>query len=116
MTKESSDSAFSWVFNGLKATQEKQYETAIECFKKAIDIEPEGAYGYYYLGKTYALLNEYQAAINNFERAISYKPDYAAAWIEMGLAYHNIGKQPKAIECIAKGNEFASMREKKPAK
>ncbi|MHA1265404.1 MAG: tetratricopeptide repeat protein [Candidatus Helarchaeota archaeon] len=110
---EPKDTAFNWVFQGLKAMQEKEYDKSIDFFKKAIELEPESAYGYYYLGKAYALINEYQAAIDNFETAISYKPDYAAAWIEMGLAYHYIGKEPKAKECIEKGNQFASTREKK---
>ena len=107
-------SAFKIVWDGLNAYESGDYEAAIEYFQKAIAIEPDAAYGYHYLGRAYIKQKKYEKAIDNFEDAIKIKPDYAEAWLQMGLAYLGLGKEPKAAECIKRGNQFASTKEKKP--
>ena len=117
MTKEEVEkTAFKWVFDGLNASQQGDLKKAIECFEKAIELEPKSSFGYFYLGMAFHDTKEYTKAIDNFENAITLKPDYAESWMQMGLSYLAIGKDAKAQECIEKGTEFASVREHKPVR
>ncbi|NVM31995.1 MAG: tetratricopeptide repeat protein, partial [Candidatus Helarchaeota archaeon] len=58
------NSAFKWVWDGLNAKKKGDYPKAIECFDKAIELEPKSAFGYYYLGMAYYEQNDYKNAID----------------------------------------------------
>ena len=65
---------------GNKEKSSDKYKKALEAQKKAIDLDPDYAEVYMYLGQTYALLERYSESRNALTRAIEIEPDYAMAY------------------------------------
>ena len=62
---------------------EKQYDLAIESYKKATEIDPNYATAWFFMGYTYLDKNDYHLALQNLEKAIDINP--------------NLGKEIKSI-------------------
>lgn len=62
---------------GLDALNEGNYELAINCFRKIIDIQPNYEHGgcYYHLACLYEDIGELSLAKNSYEKALEYMPD-----------------------------------------
>lgn len=58
---------------------------AIECYQRAIQLNPEFFEAYHNLGLVYLQQQQWPQAIEVFERALALKPDYAAS-------HHGLGK------------------------
>ncbi|MCK9267865.1 MAG: tetratricopeptide repeat protein, partial [Alkaliphilus sp.] len=88
----SSETAESWHYKGMALFQEGKYTEAIECFDKAIAIDPN--YTSVWNTKGWALkeLERYSEAIECFDKAISLDPNLIAPWNGKGLALANQGK------------------------
>jgi tetratricopeptide (TPR) repeat protein len=76
---------------------------AIEQYKQALQIKPDYAEPYNYLGVAHwnialAGQGKLDVAVENFERALQIKPDYAEAHNNLGLALAGQGKLDKAVE------------------
>ena len=74
-----------------KATTEnlkqKEYESAIEHYTKAIELKSDLTGAYMNRGDVYAEKSDFDSAIKDYNMAIKHKPDYAAAYNNRGLAY-----------------------------
>ncbi len=75
----------------------KEYKKAVECFDKAIEINPEDEVAWFNRGFAYFKLNDYNNSIDSFERAISVfdriineNPDDGMAKEGRSLAEHMI--------------------------
>ncbi|MDR1006833.1 MAG: tetratricopeptide repeat protein [Bacteroidales bacterium] len=106
--KENEQLAEEWFLKGIAAFDTKGYDIAIECFKKAIELEPDYAYAYNGMGNAYSDWNgNYKNAIECYKKAIELNPDYADAYYNMGNAYGAWnGQYEKAIECYEKAIEL----------
>ena len=75
----------------------KEYKMAIECFKKAIEINPEDEVAWFNIGFAYFKLKDYTNSTNSFKKAISIfdsilneNPDDGMAREGRSLAEHMI--------------------------
>ena len=73
---------------GLTYVQRRQYESAIECFRKAIDIDPGEADAHYQLGRVAREPGRYRDAIEHRRTAarIDDKHSLSELWREIGIA------------------------------
>ena len=83
---------------GENAYYNKNYDEAIEYYKKTIILQPNYAEAYYKIGMSLVCLgkNNYSLSLSYLEKAIEYKSNYADAYFEMGFIYQGIDNN-KAI-------------------
>lgn len=82
---------------GKKHYENKEYDEAIECFTKAIELKQDDALAYWCRGLAYGKKREYDKAITDYSKAIDLKPDDAALYYNRGIAYKNKKEYHKAI-------------------
>ncbi|MBI4685867.1 MAG: tetratricopeptide repeat protein [Nitrospirae bacterium] len=81
---------------GLKAYLGKNYEIAIDEFKKAIEINPSHAVAYSNLGYIYFDLGLFDKAYEYQSRAVDFAPNYANAHYGLALVYKVRGDKAMA--------------------
>ena len=63
----------------------EKYKEAIECFKKAVKLNPNDANSWNWLGKSYNENGNYEDAIRCLEKAVELNPNDAYSWCWLGL-------------------------------
>jgi tetratricopeptide (TPR) repeat protein len=86
------------ILRGRENLQLGNFDEAIRCFKKAIEIDPNAFDAYYYLGSTYARRGDLQEAFICFTEAISINPKYIEAYRSRGEVQIALGNYKGAIE------------------
>ena len=79
-----------------------QFDTAIDCYKKAVSIKPDYAEAFYNMGNAMKRKGDLEAATDCYKKAIDIKPDYAEAIYNMGNAMKNNGDSEAAIDYYKK--------------
>jgi tetratricopeptide (TPR) repeat protein len=82
---------------GIAFIEEGQYELAIDCFNKAIAINPKYAVAYNNRGIVYTEKGEYRKATSDFNKAIEINPWYAMAYNNRGFVYTITSQYDMAI-------------------
>jgi tetratricopeptide (TPR) repeat protein len=78
----------------------KNYEQAIESYKKAIGIKPDYHEAWNNLGIVYADLKNYEQAMETFQKAIEIKPDKEEAYFNIACTYSLEKNKEKALEYL----------------
>jgi tetratricopeptide (TPR) repeat protein len=73
------ETAEEWNANGVDYAQSLEYEKAIECFGKAIELDPDEGLYYNNRASAYFRLEQYEKAIEDYGKAIELCP-YNAFW------------------------------------
>ena len=95
--KKPPDGANAYSEKGFFYTESGQYRRAIECFNKAIILNPNDPYLYNYRGAIYHKLAQYQRAIVDYNKAIHLNPHLVEAYNNRGSAYLFLGQFQRAI-------------------
>lgn len=82
---------------GCDYLNKNNFNTAIEYFNKAIEINPNYKYGYFNRATAYAKLEDYQNAINDYNKVIDLDVNWADAYRFRGLTYYNMNLYNEAI-------------------
>ncbi|XP_035661113.1 cell division cycle protein 27 homolog [Branchiostoma floridae] len=82
------DSAQSWCAVGNCFSLQREHDTAIKFFQRAIQVEPNFAYAYTLLGHEYVLNEELDKAMSCFRNAIRTDPRHYNAWYGVGMIYY----------------------------
>ena len=82
--------------NGIKQTENQQYNKALSSFKKAIEAEPDNALAHYTLAGIYTYMNMNEEAINEFKKAIDLDPSYPDPHYSIGFVYEKLGRIEEA--------------------
>ena len=98
--------AMQWNEKGYKYNNQGDYRQAIECLRKAIELDPQYAWPWNNMGYAYNELGDYNKAIEYCQKAIELDPKFARPWNNMGYAYDDLGDYNKAIECYRKAIEL----------
>jgi transglutaminase-like putative cysteine protease/Flp pilus assembly protein TadD len=95
---------------GVKALQSKDYRTAINLLKRAVDADagphPSLKDGWYDLGLAYAGANDHKAAIGAFQLQILLDPNHKSANGELAMELQQSGKTNEAIAAYRKQLEL----------
>ena len=98
---------------GLIASQEKNYQLAVDLITKAIEIYPDNPAFHSNLGLALKELKEFDAAISSFKKAISIQPDFAEAYANCGNTLQLLKRFEDAIvnydKAISIRPDFASF-------
>jgi len=91
-----------WYQRGNDAFAREEYDTALDCYTKLIEMEPEMPGAYYTRGTVYGARKEYEKAVVDFDNAILLYPDYAEAYYARAIAYSAQKEYGKAAADIQK--------------
>jgi len=73
------------------------YESALENYNKAIELNPTYAEAYFFRGNVYAVIENFEKAIEDCTEAIKLDPKLANAYSIRGICYIKLGKDIEAI-------------------
>jgi len=83
-----------------------KYDEAIECYDKAIEIDPENPVMWNNKGLALNALGKYEQAIACYDKIIGIDPNDADAWNSKGLALNSLNKYEEAKKCFEKSKEL----------
>jgi len=98
--------AWRHIEKGDDLVQRKEINKAIEEYTKAIEINPEDAYGYLKRGIAYGLLQKHRKAIHDLDKAIQINSNFVEAYYNRGAAYGMLGEHNRAIVDFNKAIEI----------
>ncbi|KAL0217875.1 hypothetical protein RCL1_008724 [Eukaryota sp. TZLM3-RCL] len=89
---------------GNRLFQNDQYEEALECYNKAIELDPSKAVFYYNSAVCLANLNRLNEALSAVEKANQLDPKYVKAWYRKGSILAKLERNEEAkvalIKCL----------------
>ena len=89
-----------------KTSSEKQFEKAVEAYKKWIDKNPEDDVAHYNLGRTYNKLHKDDEASKEFKQAVKLKPEDTEYQTELGASLIRLAQYHEAIPPLKKAIEL----------
>lgn len=87
---------------GRSAMERKDYVSAIDYFKTAVNMDPSNEYNHAWLGVAYDEMGQYNDAIVHLKKATELNPKNAASHNRLGAAYHHAGKNQEAVTALKK--------------
>ncbi len=84
---------------GVLYNVSKDYGTAVDSFKHAVDIRSEEYNLWNKLGATLANSSRSKEAISAYHKALELKPKYARGWLNLGISHANLGNYVEACRC-----------------
>ena len=84
--------------NGKAVNDNAPAYTAIEHYRKAIELYPDFIEAYQARAQVYFWIDDFDKAIKDFTKVIEIDPDYSSAYVGRGQAYSNKGCYARAIE------------------
>lgn len=91
---------------GVKALQSKDYRTAIDLLKRAVDADMSVKDAWYNLGQAYAGANHHAEAIAAFRKQIELDPNHKRANGDLAMELQQTGKPDDAIAAFRKQLEI----------
>ncbi len=82
---------------GAALLDQGKHHGAVECFQKALELEPSAAEGYNNLGIALQRSGATEDAVACFQEAVVLKPDYPDAHNNLGVALNGLGRTSEAI-------------------
>lgn len=80
----------------------RQFEAAVNCYKKALKIMPDYAQAHFNMGAAYQAMGDHDRGIGCYQSAIKIDPNYADAYNNMGNAFKDKGELLEAIKSYKK--------------
>ncbi len=91
------------LFNlGVYAYESGDYQTAEDCFTRALSFEKNNAYAHYYLGKVYLQAGDYEQAAVYLEKAVGLDPDLPDLAYNWAYLHYKRDNFPVAADLFAK--------------
>jgi len=94
-TKEVDD----WLRKGDSFERKEEYDKAIECYDKALEIDPANANAWGAKGWALYELGKSDEAIKCYDKAIEIKPKAARFWNNKGVVFDDLEKFDEALRC-----------------
>jgi len=84
---------------GVVYNVSRDYDAAIDAFRRAIDVRPEDYQLRNKLGATLANANRSEEALPSYHAALRLKPKYARGWLNMAISHSNMHNYGDAVRC-----------------
>ncbi|MCS3901805.1 tetratricopeptide repeat protein [Methanococcus voltae] len=85
-----------------------EYEKALECYNKALDVDSKYTVVWCNKGNVYHNMKEYEKALECYNKALDVDSKYTVVWCNKGNVYHNMKEYEKALECYNKALDVDS--------
>ena len=95
-----------WVAIGNCYSQQREHDTALQFFNRAIQLNQNMAYAHCQCGHEYIYKDDFQKAKKCYEIAQVIDPKHFNAWWGMGNVYHKQEKYDRALDLFQKANEI----------
>ncbi len=95
-----------WYEKGISLFNLKRYDEVIECFKKALKLNPENHKLWLKLGNVFAKNGRFSDEIQSYDKALEYNPNYAEAFYNKGIALLTLGRLKESLICFDKAIEI----------
>lgn len=89
----------SWYDRGCSLMNQEKYKEAIECFDKAIELNPDDSDAWFNKGYSYYELDEPDKELMCYEKVLEINPEDGDAWYNKGCVLYDKGLYKEAIEC-----------------
>jgi tetratricopeptide (TPR) repeat protein len=89
-----------WNNLGIAYLETNRFEEAVQCFEKAVDLNPEYSFAQASLAATYIHRNKPKQAIEHLRKAVSLNATLSEAHGNLALAYAMIGKYRGAEQAL----------------
>jgi tetratricopeptide (TPR) repeat protein len=99
-------SPYRWYNKGTALGELGKYEEAIECYGKALKIDPNHADAWCNKGNALDKLGKYEGAIECCDKALKINPNFAGAWYNKGWTLDELGRHKEAQECFERAREL----------
>lgn len=86
-----------WLTKGLDLGIKGSHVDALQCFDKALAIDPESEWAWIYRGMALDALGKYEEAIKAYDRAIDLNPKWSWPLEKKGLALEKLGRRGEAV-------------------
>jgi tetratricopeptide (TPR) repeat protein len=93
------DNAVAWHLSGVAASQKGDTAAAIECFQKAVKLQPNYSDAHNNLGVALERVGRLDDAVACYRRALSVRPDFQVALINLGNTLLRQGKHDGLAAC-----------------
>ncbi len=91
---------------GLAWYCKKEYKKALDCYSKAIELDPKDCVFYFNKGESLRYLGEYTESLECLNKAIELNSNYAMAYSSKGQTLIELKNFKEAIICFAKAIEI----------
>ena len=98
--KKEENSYEDWVKEGDKYLDSGDYEKAIECYIKALEIDSKDPYVWSNLAYAYYHQRNYDLALEAISTALELAPENSEFWYLKGLIHYKLGQYHKAYNCF----------------
>jgi len=85
---------------GEMCSLSKDYEAALKCFDKALELDPNNRTSWLHKGDLSVYSENYEAALKCFDKALELEPDDYVPWLGYAQVYGRQGRTEEAIKCI----------------
>lgn len=77
----------------------KDYDSAVDAFRKALESRPDDHQLWNKLGATLANGSQSEQALPTYHQSLKLKPKYARAWLNMAISHSNLQNHDEAARC-----------------
>ncbi|MCL2312994.1 MAG: tetratricopeptide repeat protein, partial [Firmicutes bacterium] len=95
-----------WSDLGYSLRNNKQYEKAVICYNKSIEINPNNEDSWYWKGYCLYNMRQYDKANICFAETVNLEPNDGYNWLWKGYALNNLQQFDEAINCLDKAIEL----------
>ena len=88
-----------WYNKGVDLHRSGDYEKAIQCYDRALEIDPGYTNAWNNKGLALRKLDRYAEAIQCYDHALERDPKDAGTWNNKGLVLRKLGRYAEAIQC-----------------
>ncbi|WP_445475875.1 tetratricopeptide repeat protein [Methanococcoides methylutens] len=90
--------ALVWTNTGIAYCDLSEYNKAVYCFKKALELDPLNSDIWYNKGIAHSYLGKYEESIESYTKVLEINPRYDNAWINKGMIHDILGEYEEAIK------------------
>jgi len=95
-------SAEYWYNKGLAFFNLSRYDESLQCYDKAIQLEPNNAVYWNKKGSALFRLSRYNEALQCYDKAIQLEPNKAVYWNNKGYVLSKLSRDNEALQCYDK--------------
>jgi tetratricopeptide (TPR) repeat protein len=100
-----------WIRKGLDLEDEQRHEEAMDCFDKAIELNPKDEYVWYWKGNCLRDMQRYEEALVCYDKAIELNPKDEYTWYWKGNCLRDMQRYEEALVCYDKAIELNPKNE-----